>query len=201
MPEPLAIAGARVWPGHLDRPAQAAMVAAVRAVVAAAPLSRYVTRSGAALSVRMTACGRVGWVSDRAGYRYADRHPSGVPWPPIPACVLAVWRALSGWPADPDSCLVNWYGPEARMGLHQDRDERDFAAPVLSISLGDTGVFRIGGTARGGRTTRIDLASGDVLALAGPSRLAWHGLARILPGTSDLLPVPGRINLTLRVVD
>lgn len=175
-------------------------MAEVRGIVGAAPLSSYDTPSGRPMSVRMTAAGAFGWVSDRRGYRYAPCHPSGRPWPPIPPGILALWRRLSGWPADPQCCLVNWYGPEARMGLHQDRDEADLTAPVLSLSLGDTAVFRIGGTARGGPTSRIDLASGDALALAGPSRLAFHGVARILPGTSTLLPAPGRINLTLRVV-
>lgn len=201
MGEPLRIRDALWWPGLLDRAAQEALAGDVRAIVRAAPLVTHVTPSGRPMSVRMTAAGRLGWVSDRQGYRYAPHHPSGLPWPPIPDRVLALWRSLSGWPADPDCCLVNWYGPGARMGLHQDRDERDLTAPVLSVSLGDTGVFRIGGTARGGPTARIDLASGDVLALAGPARLAFHGVARILPGTSTLLREPGRINLTLRVVD
>jgi DNA oxidative demethylase len=199
MRQPVAIAGARLWKGYLDRPAQLALAEALRGVIATAPLHAPETRFGR-MSVRMTAAGRLGWVADRRGYRYQPRHPAGMPWPPIPPQVLAVWRALAGWPADPDCCLVNWYSPDARMGLHQDRDEGDFSAPVLSISLGDTGVFRLGGAERGGRTTRIDLESGDVLVLAGPSRLAWHGLARILPGTSTLLPAPGRINLTCRVV-
>lgn len=199
MIRPLELSGARLWKGWLDRDAQRAMVAALRAVLAAAPLFTPQTRAGP-MSVRMTSAGRLGWVADRRGYRYAPRHPSGRPWPPIPPEILAVWRALSDWPADPDCCLINWYDPGARMGLHQDRDEGDFTAPVLSISLGDTGVFRLGGTTRGGRTTRIDLESGDVLILAGPSRLAHHGIARILPGTSTLLDSPGRINVTCRVV-
>lgn len=201
LPAPLPVRGALWWRGLLDRAAQEAILAAVRAVAEAAPPLRYETRSGARMSVAMTAAGRLGWVSDRRGYRYADRHPSGRPWPPLPDPVLAVWRAVSGWPGDPCSCLVNLYAPEARMGMHQDRDERVPAAPVVSVSLGDTAVFRIGGTARGGPTARLDLASGDVLVLAGPSRLAFHGVDRILPGTSTLLGAPGRINLTLRVVD
>lgn len=196
---PLEVGGALWWPGWLDRPTQEALVSAIRSVVAAAPLFAPETRTGP-MSVRMTSAGRLGWVADRHGYRYAAVHPRGSPWPPVPEAVLSVWRALSGWPDDPDCCLVNWYGPDARMGMHQDRDEGRFDAPVLSISLGDTAVFRLGGPTRGGRTRRIDLSSGDVLILTGPSRLAFHGVARILPGTSTLLPAPGRINLTCRVV-
>ncbi|MEM9047761.1 MAG: alpha-ketoglutarate-dependent dioxygenase AlkB [Pseudomonadota bacterium] len=194
------VAGAHLWRGWLSRPAQLALVAELRAILVQAPLVTPVTPRGRPMSVRMSACGRLGWVTDRKGYRYEPRHPSGIAWPPLPAAVRQVWRSLSGWPTDPDCCLINWYGAQARMGLHQDRDEGDFSAPVLSISLGDTGVFRIGRDTRGGPTTRIDLRSGDVLALTGPSRLAYHGLARILPGSSDLLDAPGRINLTCRVV-
>ena len=197
---PLDFMGVRVWKGWLDRAAQEAMLAQVRAVLAAAPPVAPVTPGGRPMSVRMTAAGRLGWITDRAGYRYAPRHPSGVPWPPIPASVLAVWRDLSGWPDDPDSCLVNLYGEGARMGLHQDRDEGDFDAPVLSISLGDPAVFRVGGTRRRDPTRSIVLESGDAALLAGPSRLAFHGVDRIRFGASSLLPGGGRINLTLRVV-
>jgi alkylated DNA repair protein (DNA oxidative demethylase) len=199
MPALLSVAGALWFRGFLDRPAQERMAGEVVAIAAAAPFLVHETRRGGRMSVAMTACGRVGWVSDRQGYRYAADHPSGAPWPAIPPSVLAVWRAVAGWPVDPDSCLVNRYGAEARMGLHQDRDERDLTAPVVSISLGDTAVFRLGGSARGGRTARLDLASGDVLVLTGPSRLAFHGVDRVLQGTSTLLPEGGRLNLTLRV--
>ncbi len=199
-PIPEMIRGAALYRRFLDPAAQMALLADVRAIAAAAPLVRHVTPGGRAMSVRMTAAGRCGWVSDRTGYRYAPRHPAGGAWPPIPARVLAVWAAVSFWPAPPDSCLVNWYDPTARMGLHQDRDEGDLTAPVVSISLGDTGVFRLGGVTRGGRTARIDLQSGDVIVLGGEARLAHHGIDRILPGTSTLLAQPGRINLTLRVV-
>ncbi|PID35278.1 MAG: alkylated DNA repair dioxygenase [Rhodobacterales bacterium] len=154
------------------------------------------------MSVRMTSAGRYGWYSDRRGYRYAPRHPNGSAWPPIPTPVLEVWQAVSGVTRGPDCCLVNLYGEGARMGMHQDRDEADFSCPVVvSISLGDAGLFRIGGRARGGKTQSIWLESGDVLVLGGDARLAYHGVDRIRFGSSSLLKHGGRINLTLRVVD
>ncbi|KPP89143.1 MAG: alkylated DNA repair protein (DNA oxidative demethylase) AlkB [Rhodobacteraceae bacterium HLUCCA08] len=198
--EPVDLAGVRVWQGWLDRAAQQAMLADLRAVVAAAPLVQPVTPGGRKMSVRMTAAGRLGWITDRRGYRYADRHPSGVVWPPIPDSVLAVWRALGSDRRVPDCCLVNLYRGAARMGLHQDRDEGDFAWPVVSISLGDDALFRVGGTERGARTRSLWLRSGDVAVLGGAARLAYHGIDRIRPGSSDLLEGGGRINLTLRVV-
>ncbi len=199
-PPGLNLRGIPVWPGWLDRPAQEALVADLRAVIAQAPLFSPLTGRGKPMSVRMTSAGRFGWYSDRTGYRYIDRHPGGGEWPPIPPRVLAIWRALCGTAREPDCCLVNWYGPEARMGLHQDRDEADFSQPVLSISLGDDGLFRAGNLERGGPTESLWLRSGDVLILEGASRLLHHGIDRIAPGTSTLLPTPGRINLTLRVV-
>ena len=191
--------GVRLWRGCLDRTAQEAAVAAVREVAAAAPFVRPVTRRGQPLSVRMTSAGACGWVSDRRGYRYEARHPSGMPWPTIPAPWLALWDRLCPGARRPDACLVNWYAPDARMGLHQDRDEADLTQPVLSVSLGDDARFRIGSIARGGQTESTILRSGDVAVLAGAARLVHHGVDRIYPGTSDLLDVPGRINLTLRV--
>lgn len=192
--------GAELWPGLLDSDAQQALLEDLRGVVRAAPLVQPVTPGGRKMSVRMTAAGRFGWVSDRQGYRYAERHPSGVAWPPIPHLALEVWRAVSGCARAPECCLVNFYGEGARMGLHQDRDEADFSCPVVSISLGDDGLFRVGGTERGGRTASAWLGSGDVAVLGGPARLAWHGVDRIRFGSSRLLPQGGRINLTLRVV-
>ena len=197
----LVVGGAEVWKGALDAAEQARMVAALRRVVAAAPLFSPETRWGKPMSVRMTSAGRYGWYSDRRGYRYERRHPSGVDWPPIPENVLAVWRAVSGVDRQPDCCLVNFYGEGARMGMHQDRDEADFAMPVVSISLGDAGLFRIGGVARGGKTQSVWLATGDVLVLGGQARLAHHGVDRIRFGSSTLLKEGGRINLTMRVVD
>jgi DNA oxidative demethylase len=192
-----------VWyPGYLSAPAQGQLVAILRDVIAAAPLFQPVMpRTGKPFSVRMTNCGSLGWVSDRAGYRYQPLHPvTGAPWPAIPAMVMAAWQELAGYPHPPEACLVNWYAPGARMGLHQDRDEEDFAAPVVSLSLGDTGLFRIGGVERAGKTVSVKLASGDALVFGGPARLAHHGVDRLLAGTSPLLKDGGRINLTLRRV-
>lgn len=198
---PVTIRDFRLFPGLLDGPAQAAMVEDLRAVIAAAPLFSPQTPYGRPMSVRMTSAGRYGWYSDRRGYRYIDRHPSGAGWPPIPESVLAVWRAVAGTDRMPDCCLLNFYDGTARMGMHQDRDEKDFDFPVVSISLGDDALFRIGNLTRGGKTESLWLRSGDVLVMGGPARLAYHGVDRIAPGSSTLLPKGGRINLTLRVVD
>ncbi len=195
----LNVRGVAVYPGLLDRAAQEALAEAVRGIVQAAPLFRPVTARGREMSVRMTSAGSVGWVSDRRGYRYEPRHPSGVDWPPIPPEVLAVWRRVSGDAADPDCCLVNFYDEGAKMGMHQDRDEADVSHPVVSISLGDEALFRIGNRERGGKTESLWLRSGDVLVMGGDARLLHHGIDRVKPGTSTLLREGGRLNLTLRV--
>jgi alkylated DNA repair protein (DNA oxidative demethylase) len=190
--------GFRFWPAALDAAAQTALLTEVLGAVETAPFYQPVTPGGRPFSVRMSNLGPAGWVSDRAGYRYQTTHPeTGRPWPPIPDRLLALWHGLTGWPEPPDACLVNLYRKDARMGLHQDRDEADLTAPVLSVSLGDTAVFRIGAAA-GGATRSVKLASGDVCALTGPARLARHGIDRLLPGSSGLVPGGGRINLTLR---
>jgi alkylated DNA repair protein (DNA oxidative demethylase) len=195
--------GVRHIPSFLDRDAQEALVEDIRAVVQEAPL--YVPtmpKTGKPMSVRMTNCGTLGWVTDRdGGYRYQATHPmTGAPWPPIPDGLLALWREVSGYPHPPEACLVNLYASEARLGLHQDRDEQDFSAPVVSVSLGDSCLFRVGENVREGRTTSIKLKSGDVVILGGEGRLAFHGVDRIYPATSALLKNGGRINLTLRRV-
>jgi alkylated DNA repair protein (DNA oxidative demethylase) len=149
----------------------------------------------------MTNCGPLGWMTDAGGYRYQRNHPeTGAPWPPIPQILLATWQDLSSYPHPPEACLVNVYGPAARMGLHQDRDEEDMTAPVISVSLGDSCLFRIGTDRRNDRTRTLRLASGDAVVLGGRARLAFHGVDRIISGTSTLLPEGGRINLTLRRV-
>jgi len=193
--------GFRIIPGYLDRSAQEAAIAALRQVIAAAPLYSPCVQNGKPMSVKMTNCGPLGWLTDARGYRYEGRHPeTGAPWPPMPDFLLAAWHTLAAYAHPPEACLVNVYGPKARMGLHQDRDEEDFSAPVVSLSLGDTCLFRIGGTRRSDPTHSFRLASGDALVLGGDARLAYHGVDHIMPGTSTLLPEGGRINLTLRRV-
>jgi alkylated DNA repair protein (DNA oxidative demethylase) len=192
--------GFDIHKGYLDADAQAALVEDVRRVAQTAPMFSPDTPYGKPMSVRMTSCGAVGWYADRSGYRYAPAHPSGVDWPPIPDAVLALWHDLTGVERAPDCCLINYYGAGARMGMHQDRDEADFSWPVLSVSLGDEGLFRIGNTVRGGKTESLWLHSGDVVVMGGAARLAYHGVDRIRFGSSSLLPKGGRINLTCRVV-
>lgn len=196
----LKIRGFDVYKGHLDAASQLALVRNVRSIAESAPMFSPQTPYGKPMSVQMTSAGSVGWYADRCGYRYASRHPSGVDWPPIPKTVLDLWRDLSGAERDPDCCLVNYYGERARMGLHQDKDEADFSWPVLSVSLGDAGLFRIGNRTRGGKTESIWLESGDVVVMGGGARLTYHGVDRIRFGSSSLLPKGGRLNLTCRVV-
>jgi alkylated DNA repair protein (DNA oxidative demethylase) len=195
--------GVTLTPAYLDRAAQDELLAAVRSVIAAAPLFvPRMPRSGKPMSVRMSNCGPLGWVTDETrGYRYQAMHPeTGAPWPPIPDIILKAWHDLGGYAHPPEACLINFYAADARMGQHQDKDEKDLAAPVVSLSLGDTGLFRVGGLKRGDVTRSLRLASGDAVVLGGEGRLAFHGVDRILPSTSTLLPEGGRINLTLRRV-
>lgn len=197
------LAGFRLWPGFLARAEQEALRDAVFARFRQAPL--YIPRmpkSGAPMSVRMTNFGPLGWVTDKeSGYRYQAHHPeTDRPWPDIPERLLALWDALTQYPAPPEACLVNLYEGSAKMGLHVDSDEEAWDAPVLSVSLGDTALFRLGGVVRSDPTRSVRLASGDVMMLAGAARRAYHGVDRILPGTSSLLAKGGRINLTLRRV-
>lgn len=195
--------GVRHYPDYLGRDEQVALVEEIRAVVREAPLyTPTMPRTGKPLSVRMTNCGTLGWVTDKqSGYRYQQCHPeTGAPWPPIPQRLLKLWADVAPEAPPPEACLVNFYEPTAKMGLHQDRDEQTFDAPVVSISLGDTCLFRIGGTSRSDPTRSIKLESGDVVVMGGEARLIFHGVDRIYPGTSTLLKSPGRINLTLRRV-
>jgi DNA oxidative demethylase len=201
MPSELA-PGLIYHPGVFDRESALALVDAVRDVVRAAPLfTPRMPKTGTPFSVRMTNCGALGWVSDLAGYRYQPTHPeTGQPWPPLPEAVRECWRAFSGAAPEPEACLVNFYAGGTRMGLHQDKDEEEFSTPVLSISLGDTAVFRYGGTLRREPTRSLKLHSGDVLVMGGSARLCFHGVDRIISGSSTLLPQGGRINLTVRRV-
>lgn len=187
--------------GLLDPAAQQGMVSDLREVVRQAPLFSPMTPYGKPMRVRMSAAGRYGWFSDRTGYRYEPRHPDGAAWPPIPHSVRAVWDRVTGLSRAPDCCLINFYDADARMGMHQDRDEADFSFPVVSISLGDDALFRLGNLTRGGKTESTWLCSGDVVVMGGDARLIYHGIDRIRAGASALLPQGGRINLTLRVVD
>jgi alkylated DNA repair protein (DNA oxidative demethylase) len=188
--------GFTLLPQRLDVGAQRSLVGQV---MAGAKFYRPVTPGGRPMSVEMTNLGSLGWVTDAGGYRYEPRHPiSGEAWAPIPPRLLDLWAEAAGPVAPPDACLVNLYRGGARMSLHQDRDEADLSLPVLSVSLGDTAIFRLGGTDRRDPTRSMRLSSGDVCLLTGEARLAYHGVDRILPGSSRLVPGGGRINLTLR---
>ena len=197
------LAGFQHLSGHLDRSAQETLMAAVAKVVAAAPLYRpSMPKTGKAFSVTMTNCGALGWVSDKdGGYRYQATHPvTGRPWPPIPTQLLALWQAVAGYTALPEACLVNHYASGTKLGSHVDADEADTAAPVISVSLGCDAIFHVGGLRRTDPKAKLLLKSGDVVILGGAARLTYHGLDRIVPRTSDLVPWGGRINLTLRRV-
>lgn len=198
--EKLGIRGFEIYKSMLSQTEQSALVEAVRAIAQAAPMFSPMTPYGKPMRVKMTSAGQFGWVSDRSGYRYASQHPNGGMWPAIPEPVLDIWKQVSGSVALPECCLINYYGEGARMGMHQDRDEKDFSHPVVSVSLGDDGLFRMGSRERGGKTDSIWLNSGDVVVMGGDARLTYHGVDRIRFGSSRLLARGGRLNLTLRVV-
>lgn len=196
-------AGFRHWPGYLDGARQAALLAEVLSRAADAPFyTPTLPRSGRAMRVRMTNLGPLGWVTDKAGgYRYQVHHPvTGAPWPDIPEALIEIWEGLGGYRAPPEACLVNYYGRDSRLGLHVDADEAAQDAPVLSVSLGDPALFRIGGPGRRDPTGSVWLESGDVMALTGPARHCHHGVDRIRFGECGLIAGGGRINLTLRRV-
>jgi alkylated DNA repair protein (DNA oxidative demethylase) len=190
-----------LWREKLSPLAQRALLDEVLEKLKNAPLYRPVMhKTGQAFSVEESNFGALGWVSDLSGYRYQPTHPAtGRPWPAIPEALLALWAEINGAPP-PECCLVNLYRAGAKMGLHQDRDEKDTSAAVIGVSLGDEALFRIGGTARRGGTRSVVLASGDVIAFGGTARLAYHGIDRIRAGTSRLVPGGGRLSLTLRRV-
>jgi alkylated DNA repair protein (DNA oxidative demethylase) len=203
LPKPLLVGpDILLWREAFDASAQRALVADVFERARLAPFYRpLMPKSGKPFSVEETNFGPLGWVSDEDGYRYSKVHPlTGETWPHIPPALLELWRETTRYPRPPECCLVNWYRGTARMGLHQDRDEQDLAAPVLSVSLGDSATFRIGGTTRRGPTQSFKLASGDVVMFGGSARLAFHGIDRVMSGTSQLIPGGGRLNLTLRRV-
>lgn len=188
---------------YFDADRQRDLLVSIRDVIATTPLYRpTMPRTGKPFSIQMTNCGPLGWVSDKyGGYRYQATHPStGRPWPAIPGQLLDLWSAVSGFPAAPEACLINYYEPSNKMGSHTDSDEQTFEAPVVSISLGSDATFHIGGLKRSGPKQRIRIASGDVVVMGGASRVMYHGIDRVFPGTSTLLPDGCRINLTLRRV-
>ncbi len=191
-------------PACLDLTDQEALVETIRNIVAQAPLyTPHMPRSGQPMSVRMTNCGKLGWYTDKAkGYRYISKHPeTGEPWPDIPQKLLDIWREFSSVEKEPEACLINFYATDAKMGLHADIDEKAFDCPVVSVSLGDDCLFRVGGVNRKDKTQSFRLCSGDVVVIGGENRKAFHGVDRIYAGTSDLLKNGGRINLTLRRVN
>lgn len=195
--------GVTLWPNYFDISAQQELVENIRASTVEAPLfTPRMPRTGKEMSVRMTNFGPLGWVSDQQrGYRYQATHPvTGRNWPDFPPRLLDLWNAIAGFPHPPEACLVNYYSDTAKMGLHQDRDEAMFDAPVVSVSLGNDCLFRVGGTTRGGKTISFRLHSGDVMMLSDAARLAFHGVDKIYPKTNELLKNGGRINLTLRRV-
>ena len=194
--------GVAYFPGYLGRAAQETLREAVRGVLAVAPLYRArMPKTGKPLSVRMSNCGQLGWVSDETGYRYQPNHPeTGAPWPPMPSRLLDIWKELAPGAPPPEACLINVYDADARMGLHQDRDEQELSAPVVSLSLGDPALFRVGGLTRNAPTRSLRIESGDALTFGGPARLVFHGVDRIVAGGSTLFANGGRINLTLRRV-
>ena len=196
----LRVRGFEIHKNLLDVQTQQQIVAQLRDVLSKAPLFRPMTPYGKPMSVRMSSAGIYGWFADASGYRYVERHPNGQAWPDIPASVLHIWKTVSRVERLPESCLINFYESDARMGMHQDRDEQDMTMPVVSVSLGDSALFRIGNHTRGGKTESVWLESGDVVVMGGDARLTYHGVDRIRAGSSTLLPKGGRINLTLRVV-
>ena len=199
----MTLPGFQHLPGYFDATAQAELMREIERILERAPFYRpAMPRSGKPLSVEMTNAGMLGWVTDKeGGYRYQAAHPvTGEPWPPIPDLLLELWEDLSGYPLPPEACLINLYRPGSKLGSHVDADEKETRAPVISVSLGDNAVFHIGGLKRSDPKTRLLLRSGDVVVLGGKARLAYHGVDRVHPGTSELVPGGGRINLTLRRV-
>jgi alkylated DNA repair protein (DNA oxidative demethylase) len=194
------------YPLYFSPAEQAALIEAVRNGAAQAPFFEpTMPRTGAPLSVVMSNFGPLGWVTDKdKGYRYEPAHPkTRAPWPELPDLLGRLWDAVTDYPARPEATLINWYKADraSKMGLHVDNDENNLRAPVVSVSLGDPALFRIGGIKRGGKTQGIKLYSGDVVVLAGEARLCYHGVSKVYYGQSALVPRGGRINLTMRRVN
>ena len=193
--------GVVLWREKFSKDEQTSLLQDVLSRMEQAPFYRPVMPgSGNPFSVEESNLGPLGWVSDKDGYRYQATHPvTAAPWPAIPEALMSLWREIAAAP-HPECCLVNLYRGTAKMGLHQDKDEKALSAPVVSVSLGDDALFRIGGTTRKDSTRSVKLSSGDVVMFGGPARLAYHGIDRIYPGSSSLIPGGGRINLPLRRV-
>ena len=201
-PRDLVIAPGAVVLGGFARSSENALVEAVQRVAALAPFRHMRTPGGRRMSAAMTNCGGLGWVTDGAGYRYASEDPeSGRAWPPMPEAIFRLAAAAAeraGFAGfSPDACLVNRYEPGARLTLHQDKDERDYGAPIVSVSLGLPAVFLFGGDRRADRTLSVRLVHGDVVVWGGPARLRYHGVRPLADGLHPLLG-RCRINLTVR---
>ncbi|VAV94518.1 Alpha-ketoglutarate-dependent dioxygenase AlkB [hydrothermal vent metagenome] len=194
--------GFRYLPGYFSRQQQQQLITLVRTAVQQAPFYQpKMPRTGQPTSVIMSNFGPLGWISEQSGYRYDKNHPkTGKPWPNMPDELLTLWRDISNWPDPPQACLINWYRETARLGLHVDASESAQNAPIVSVSLGDQALYRIGGPQRTDATRSFKLSSGDVMVLGGAARHCYHGVDRIYPGTSTIIAKGGRINLTLRVV-
>jgi alkylated DNA repair protein (DNA oxidative demethylase) len=194
------------YPLYFSPAEQAKLISAVKAGVEQAPFFQpTMPRTGQPLSVVMSNFGPLGWVTDKEkGYRYEATHPkTDSAWPDLPEMLGCLWDAVTDYPARPEATLINWYKEDrqSKMGLHVDNDENDLRAPVVSVSLGDPALFRIGGPKRGGKTQGLKLYSGDVVVLAGEARLCYHGVSKVYYGQSALVPKGGRINLTMRRVN
>ena len=197
----LVIRGFKIFKERLDLNIQNDLISDLREIVKVAPLFSPHVPGGNKMSVKMTSAGKYGWFSDSKGYRYVSRQKNGNNWPQIPNSIMEIWQKFVSSERNPDCCLINYYSKDAKMGMHQDNDEADFDWPVLSISLGDDALFRIGNVEKGGKTDSLWLNSGDIIVMGDEARLKYHGIDRIRSGTSNLLKNGGRINLTLRVVD
>jgi DNA oxidative demethylase len=191
-----------VWLRGFALPRVTALLTALHRVIEQAPFRHMVTQGGFPMSVAMTNCGSLGWISDRTGYRYDDIDPgSGRNWPPMPDSFLKLATAAAGEAGfqqfQPDACLINRYGAGARLSLHQDKNERDVSQPIVSVSLGIPAIFLFGGTTRSGKTTRVPVVHGDVVVWGGPARLRFHGVMPLKEGSH---PQVGRyrLNLTFR---
>lgn len=194
------------YPLYFTPDEQTHLIECVKRGVERAPFFQpTMPRTGTPLSVVMSNFGSLGWVTDKEkGYRYEPTHPkTGNPWPPLPDLLAKLWKDVTEYPVQPEATLINWYKEDkaSKMGMHVDNDENDLRAPVVSVSLGDPAMFRIGGPKRGGKTQGIKLMSGDVVVLADEARLCYHGVSKVYYGESALVPKGGRINLTMRRVN